>query len=129
MSQLHGRKDTRAQVGLTPQHDLPSPRDVNLRGHQLSHSGTSKRDRPKGERQKGPWALARARILNGPPTGQRSHLRECSTVVTTSSRRNAQEIVDDPTTVQSLRMVGYVTPRPQNTTQSNVPTVDSWWTR
>ena len=129
MSQWHGRKDTKAQLGQTPRHDRPSRRDVSLRGRQLSHSGTNKKDRPKGARPKGPWDLAKERTLNGPPTGLRSHLRECSTVVTTSSRRNAQGIVDDPTTVRSSRMVGYATPRPQNTTQSNAPTVDSWWTR
>ena len=113
--------------------DSPT-RPAKSKGRQPSWSpaqprGTNKKDRPKGARPKGPWDLAKERTLNGPPTGLRSHLRECSTVVTTSSRRNAQGIVDDPTTVRSSRMVGYATPRPQNTTQSNAPTVDSWWTR
>ena len=87
MSQWHGRKDTKAQLGQTPRHDRPSPRDDSLRGRQLSHSGTNKKDRPKGARPKGPWDLAKERTLNGPPTGLRSHLRECGTVVITSSRR------------------------------------------
>ena len=107
----------------------PSPRDATLRGHQLSHNGTNKKDHPKGVRLKGPWDPEKGRTLNGLQTGLRSHPRECSTAVTTSSRRNVLGTADAPTTVRSLRMAGYATPRPQNTTQSNAHTVDSWWIR
>ena len=54
MSLSPGRKETKAP-GLTPQHGQPSPRDATLRGHQLSHNGTNKKDHPKGVRLKGPW--------------------------------------------------------------------------
>ena len=130
MSLLPGRKATKAP-GLTPQHDQPSQRDANLRGHQLSHNGTNKKGhpKPKGVRPKGPWDPEKGRTLNGLQTGLRSHPREYSTAVTTSSRRNVPGTADAPTTVRSSRMAGYATPHPQNTPQNNAHTVDYWRTR
>ena len=105
------------------------PDSANLRGHQLSHNGTNKKGHPKGVRPKGPWDPEKGRTLNGLQTGLRSHPREYSTAVTTSSRRNVPGTADAPTTVRSSRMAGYATPHPQNTPQSNAHTVDSWRTR
>ena len=113
--------------------DLP-PRNAKAKGRQppcrrLSHSGTSQRALQKGGRVKGPWEQVRARILIGQPTGRRSHPRECSTAVTTSSRRKALETVVVPTTARSSRMVGSAMQHPQGTLPNNAPTVDSWWNR
>ena len=113
--------------------DLP-PRNAKAKGRQppcrrLSHSGTSQRALQKGGRVKGPWEQVRARILIGQPTGRRSHPRECSTAVTTSSRRNALETVVVPTIARSSRMVGSAMQHPQSTLPNNAPTVGSWWNR